>query len=243
MKNFLILGLTALLLFSISAALSLWLNQGRYAADTSLSTEKAGKKNSTEKDATEPHPQKTESKTAAGLGGTDPDSFAKLTDRERRLSLRADEINIILKDVLAQRDVIDTLIRQMVVELKTADGRVGDLEARAAELEKKKVDFDAAERKNIERIAGLLDAMAPESAAATLKQMADSGKLEIAAKVLSLMKDRNAARTLGELADPTLAAQLLDKMRLLKAATAPLTPRPGGTVPAGGVPPTVFPSP
>ena len=64
MKNFLILGLTALLLFSISAALSLWLNQGRYATDTSPSTEKASKKSSAEKDATEPHPQKTESKTA-----------------------------------------------------------------------------------------------------------------------------------------------------------------------------------
>ncbi|HEV3439231.1 MAG TPA: hypothetical protein VG122_17825 [Gemmata sp.] len=241
MKNFLILGLTALLLFSISAALSLWLNQGRYATDTSLSTEKAGKKNSSEKEATEPHPQKTEPKAASGLGGVDPDSFAKLTDRERRLSLRADEINIILKDVLAQRDVIDTLIRQMVVELKTAEGRVGDLEVRTAELEKKKIDFDAAERKNIERIAGLLDAMAPESAAATLKQMADSGKMEVAAKVLILMKDRNAARALGELGDPALSAQLLDKIRLLKSATSTPTPRPGGTVPAGGVPPTVFP--
>ena len=129
----------------------------------------------------------------------------------------------------------------MVVELKTAEGRVGDLDIRTAELEKKKVDFDAAERKNIERIAGLLDAMAPESAAATLKQMADSGKLEVAAKVLVLMKDRNAARALAELSDPSLAAQLLDKIRLLKSATAPSTPRPGGTVPAGGVPPPYFP--
>jgi hypothetical protein len=242
MKNFLILGLTALLLFSISAALSLWLNQGRYSSDTSPSTEKTNKKTSTEKEASESHPHKTEPKES-GLGGIDPESLGKLSQREKRLDLRADEINLILKDVLAQRDVIDTLIRQVAVELKTAEGKVNDLDIRTAELEKKRVDFDAAERKNIERIAGLLDAMAPESAAATLKQMADSGKLEVAAKVLSLMKDRNAARTLGELADPALAAQLLDKMRMLKAASAPSTPRPGGAVPAGGVTPPNFPVP
>lgn len=251
MKNFLILGLTALLLFSISAALSLWLNQGRYASENSSpSTEKSGKKGSTEKEATEPHNTKTEHKAESGLGGTDPDSLSKLSQREKRIDLRSEEISLILKDVLAQRDTIDTLIRQVAVELKTAEGKVNDLEVRAAELEKKRVDFDIAERKNIERIAGLLDAMAPESAAATLKQMADSGKLEVAAKVLALMKDRNAARALGELADPSLAAQLLDKMRLLKAAsTAPgvrpggaaAVPGTGGAVPAGGIPPPVFP--
>jgi hypothetical protein len=236
MKNFLILGLTALLLFSISAALSLWLNQGRYAAENSPSTEKTTKKNASDKDkeTAEPRSQKGEPKLESGLGGVDPESLARARDRDRRLNQREDEINLIVKDIIAQRDVVDALMKQMAVELKTAESKVGDLEVRTAEMEKKRVDFEAAERKNIERIAGLLDAMAPESAAATLKQMADSGRLEVAAKVLALMKERNAARALGELGDPALAAQLLDKMRLLKAAAISPTPPPSGPVPSGG---------
>jgi hypothetical protein len=70
-----------------------------------------------------------------------------------------------------------------------------------------------------------------------LKQMAESGRLETAAKILSLMKDRNSARVLAELSDPALAAQLLDKMRGIKAASTSPPPRPGGsTLPAGGIP-------
>jgi hypothetical protein len=245
MKNFLILALTALLLFSISAALSLWLNQSRYAAETSPSTEKSTKKTSTEKDkeGSEPHSQKKESGMETGLGGVNPESLARAREKERRLNLREDEITLILNDILAQRDVIDALIKQVLAELKSAENKVGDLENRAVELEKKRVDFEAAERKNIERIAGLLDAMAPESSAATLKQMADSGRLEVAAKVLALMKERNAARALGELSDPALAAQLLDKMRLLKSASVSPTTPPGGVFPSSGVPAAKAPLP
>jgi hypothetical protein len=231
MKNFIILGLTALLLFAISAALSMWLNQGRYASENP-STEKSTKKG--EKEAPEPK-AKTETKPETGLGGVEPASLAALKDRENKLERRTDQVNLILRDALTERDNIDSLMRQVAAELKSAEGRVNDLDIKTAELEKKRIDFDTAERKNIERIASLMDSMSPESAASTLKQMADSGKLEVAAKVLVLMKDRNAARALGELSDPALAAQLLDKMRLLKAATPPTTPRPSGPVPASGV--------
>jgi cytoskeletal protein RodZ len=244
MKNFLILGLTALLLFSISAALSLWLNQGRTTTDTSPSTEKSSRKAGSDKDKTdkdtEPHSKRNESRDE-GPVGAGPNSLAILRDQERRIELRTEEVNLVMRDILAQREVIDGLVRQVMVELRNAEGKVNDLEVRQAELEKKKVEFDTAERRNIERIAGLMDAMSPESAAATLKQMADGGKLEVAAKVLATMKDRNAARALGELADPALAAQLLDKMRMLKGSTVPQPPKsgvPGGNAPGGGAPQT-----
>jgi hypothetical protein len=238
MKNFIILGLTAMLLFAVSAALSMWLNQDRHASE-SPTTEKSGKK-SGEKDKDKDKEgsdsgHKTEPRRDPLPTSTDPASLAAVQAQQRRLLERTDQVNLMLKDLLAQREATDALTRQVIAELKSAEGKQSDLEQRTAELEKKRIDFEAAERKNIERIAGLLDAMSPESAAATLKQMAESGKLEVAAKVLSIMKDRNAARALGELADPALAAQLLDKMRLLKAATPPAPP--GGAVPAGGVPP------
>lgn len=246
MKNFLILGLTALLLFSISAALSLWLNQGRTTADTSPSTEKSSRRGSAEKEkpekeTQESHAKKSEGREESTLGGAGPNSLAILRDQERRIEMRVEQVNLVMRDILSQREVIDGLVRQVMVELKNAEGKVNDLEVRQAELEKKKIEFDVAERRNIERIAGLMDAMSPESAASTLKQMADGGKLEVAAKVLATMKDRNAARALGELADPALAAQLLDKMRMLKGALAPIAPKTGPAMPAGGIPPAPAP--
>lgn len=242
MKNFLILGLTALLLFSISAALSLWLNQGR-TPETSPSTEKSAKKTSKESSEKEEANSKNEKKQEGSLGGASPESLSILNSERQRLNLRTDEMNLVMKDMIAVREAVDNLTRQLMTDLKTAESKVGDQDVRTAEMEKKKLDFDTAERKNIDRISGLMDAMSPESAASTLKQMAESGKLEVAAKVLAGMKDRNAARALGELADPALAAQLLEKMRLLKGASTPSSPRPAGATPAGGVPAPKSPQP
>ena len=240
MKNFLILGLTALLMFSLSAALSLWLNQGRWPSDTSPSTEKAGKK-AVEKEPGESRPPaKSDPKgdhKDVGATASDPSSLAALREREARLERRATQIDLVLRDIQSQREVVDTLLRQVSAELKTVGSKVSDLDVRAAELDKKKLEFDAIERKNIERMAGMYDAMAPESAAKIIQQMVDSGRLDTAAKTLSLMKDRNSARLLSEL-DPALAAQLLDKMRGLRSAPIAPIPKTGGTsgtIPAGGV--------
>jgi flagellar motility protein MotE (MotC chaperone) len=87
------------------------------------------------------------------------------------------------------------------------------------------VDFEAAEKKNVEKIATMYDAMAPEASAPILKEMAEKGRLEMAAKILVLMKERNAARVLEAMNDPALALQVLEKMRGLRAAP-----------PAGGAP-------
>ncbi len=46
--------------------------------------------------------------------------------------------------------------------------------------------------------------------------MADTGKMETAAKILSTMRERQAARVLSQLADSTTAVQLLEKLKSLK---------------------------
>lgn len=100
--------------------------------------------------------------------------------------------------------------------------KAGEIDTKIAEIQKKQADLDAIERKNIDKMAAMYDTMAPESAAKIVQQMADSGKLDTAVKILAQMKDRQAARVLAELTDVTLAAQLLDKLRLFKR-TAPGT--------------------
>jgi flagellar motility protein MotE (MotC chaperone) len=230
MKFFVQLGLAALVLFSLSAAMSVWLYQSTKPTEDT-GGEKAAKKK--ERDPERPDKEPTEAKTPAK---TEPPSdrtdsaLAALRDREVRLERRAAQMDIILRDLQAQRDAVDALLKQVAIELKAAAARNSELEAKASDLEKQKVDLTAAERKNIERIASMYDSMAPESAAPILRQMADSGRLDTAVKVLSQMKERQAARVLAELGDPALAAQLIDRMRVLKAQNTT------ATVPAGGPP-------
>jgi flagellar motility protein MotE (MotC chaperone) len=248
MKNFFILGLVALLLFSISASLSLWLNQSRASAEADKTADKSGdKEKPSDKDkggkkavpATDPHaaPPPHGDPKADALAA-DAQAVAALRDREFRLERRAAQIELITRDLQAQQDAVEALSRQLAAELKTATAKSADLEALANDLDKRKVDLVSTERKNIEKMAAMYDSMAPESAALIMKQMADTGKLDMAVKILSQMKERQAARVLAELADPSLAAQLLERMRGLKLggvapAPVPITPIPPVSPPRG----------
>lgn len=236
MKYALQIGLLAAMLFSVSAGLSIWLNRSPTdATQTQDGNEKGAKKTAgKEKEPERPEKEHTEPKASHRPepgAGSDAAAAAAVRDREARLEKRAAQIDLILRDLQASREAHDALLRQVTTELKQAAGRVNEVEAKAADLEKKKVDLDAAEKKNLERMAALYDAMAPETAGPILRQMADSGRMDTAVKVLSLMKERQAARVLEALGDTMLAAQLLDRMRGLKATTGV------GTTPAGGVPP------
>ena len=50
--------------------------------------------------------------------------------------------------------------------------------------------------------------------------VADMGKLDTAARLLAQMKERQAAKVLAEITEPALAAQLLEKMRSMRRASA-----------------------
>jgi flagellar motility protein MotE (MotC chaperone) len=233
MKNFLVLGLLAALLFSISAALSIWLNQSK--TDPNADKDKGegktaakGTKGSEPKESTEP---KAAPKVEPPPPG--PESAAQfLRDREARLKFRSEQVELVLRDLQVQRDATDAAMRALTAELKTAALEAGKLDLLAEDLRKKKVEFEAGEKKNIEKIAAMYDAMTPDAAAPILKQMADNGKMDMAAKILVQMKERNAARVLEAMNDPALALQVLDKMRGIRAANPPAPGAPG--VPAKG---------
>jgi flagellar motility protein MotE (MotC chaperone) len=238
MKFFIQLALAAFLLFSVSAALSVWLYQTSRPADDAGPGEKAGKKKDKEREPERPEKDATEHKTSPKTSPPaaeriDPDTAAALRDCEARLQRRAAQMELILLDMQAEREAIDVLLRQVMAELKAANARSNELEAKAADLGKQRVELDAAERKNLERIAAMYDSMTPETAAPILRQMADSGRMDMAVKVLSQMKERQAARVLSELGDPALAAQLLDRLRGIKAQSPPAASS-GTTLPAGG---------
>ncbi len=234
MKNFLILGLLALLLFSVSAALSLWLNQSKQpdqAAEKDKDKDKTAKgpKSGDPKESTEPKAAPKVDPPAAG-----PEAAAKTTrESEAKLKLRAEQLELVVRDLQTQREATEAALRAVMTELKNVSTETTKLDSLVKDLQQKKVDFEAGEKVNITKIAAMYDAMTPEAAAPILKQMADTGKLEMAAKILVQMKERNAARVLEAMGDPALALQILEKMRGLRATPAP-APAPSPVVPAKG---------
>lgn len=240
MKNFLVLGLLAALLFTVSAALSVWLNQSKHAAEADKDKEKdkvaaKGAKAGEPKETTEP---KAAPKVEPPPPG--PESAALIVrEREAKLDRRAAQLELVVRDLQSQREATEAALQAVLSEMKKVSNETSKLDALAEDLRRKKVEFEAGEKKNIEKIAAMYDAMTPEAAAPILKQMADTGKLEMAAKILVQMKERNAARVLEAMNDPALALQILEKMRGIRAAAAPPpgaapAPAPSPVIPAKG---------
>jgi flagellar motility protein MotE (MotC chaperone) len=162
---------------------------------------------------------------------------ADVKAREERLERRQAQMDLVLRDLRAEQDAVDDLGRRVTAAVQAA--ATAAREAAAAPPAAKLPDPNAADPDAIRRMATMYDNMTPESAALILKQMADSGKLDTAVRILSQMQPRQASRVLAEI-EPELAAQLLEKMRTLKKAAAPATPAPAGVtsnVPTAVVPP------
>jgi flagellar motility protein MotE (MotC chaperone) len=237
MKNFLILGLLAAFLFSVSAALSVWLNQSKQPDATEKDKDKdkalaKGPKGSDPKEAA-PEPRPAPPKDPAPPPGS-PESTAKyIKEQQAALERRAAQLDMVVRDLQTQREATEAALARVMNELKNVSTETTKLDALAEDLKKKKLEFEVGEKKNIEKIAAMYDAMTPEAAAPILKQMADTGRLDMAAKVLAQMKDRKAASVLEAMNDPALALQILERIRALRATTAP-APGPTPVIPAKG---------
>jgi len=224
MKYFMQLALVALLLFSVSAALSLWLNQSKQPVAEKEAADKPAKKGGKDADASEkPKDGKTPKYDTPGLTDVSPGgAMSAVRDREDRLERRQAQMDLILRDLQAEREAVDALQRTLTTETKAAAIRATEVEAKAVTPPKTLlIEPDpAGEKKNIDQLARLYDAMAPESAAPILKQMADSGRMDTAVRILAQMRDRQAAQVLAAFADPSLAAQLTDRVRALRRLPA-----------------------
>jgi flagellar motility protein MotE (MotC chaperone) len=249
MKNVLILGLVALLLFSVSATLSVWLNQPKpqdEPAAAKAAPRKPARKDPEaaaaaapaegEKDAPAARPvfrpkANPATEEAGQLAAQLREQQAAVKDRETRLDRRQSQIDLVLQDIRAERLTVDKVRKQVAEELRLLVEKIAELEqkqaAKAPEPVKKPAEVDeAAERKNLDRMAVMYETMPAENAARILQQMADMGKLDTAVRLLSQMKERQAAKVLSEISDPALAAQMLEKMRGVKRSPPVSAPQP-----------------
>ena len=87
------------------------------------------------------------------------------------------------------------------------------------EIKQSMFEVDEVERNRIKQLGTVYDAMDAEAAAQTLQDMVDTGKLDMAVKILASMKERQAARVLATLPSSSVAVQMLDRLKGLKAPT------------------------
>ncbi len=262
MKRLLLYGFVATLLFTVSASLSLWMQGWKFPAEEAGKAAKTPPRKAAEPGAKSPGdaaPAPAEdlrpavrpnslpaSEEAVQLANSLRDRIKAVREREEQLNARQKQLELVYQDIRGERTVLDEMRKQVNDELKAlteklsaVERRFGDLEQEkqtvsksVADLQKRQIDLDGVERKNIDKMASMYDSMAPESAARILQQMADSGKMDTAVKLLGQMKERQAAKVLAEIPDATLAAQLLEKLRGLKRSAPAAVPAP----PAAGNP-------
>jgi flagellar motility protein MotE (MotC chaperone) len=216
---------------------------------------KKGKDRSKEKDSehdSDPPKSKSakENSHSFGSGLTDEllkEQIAVLKAREEKVSRREGMLDLILQDIRSERDRIESFRKEiskqmaaLIDQSSQVDTKVGeltkkdqsiaksvsDLEKRREDLKKKQAEITKEEQSNIIKLASLYDGMAPENAAKILQEMANGGKLDMAARVMASMKDRNAAKVLAEVSDTTLAAQL--SQRIIEIKRTPASSTTGG---------------
>ncbi len=246
MKNIVIICVLAVLLFALSAALSLYLTPRNKADDEHAAPrpapERRAERKKVDEQPDEPkRPAATAESPPAAPPATKTDEVANLLDRLRQrfndLQRREEEIQkqeqrlqLVMDDIRGERGVIDGFRAQLSAELKQLDKKREGIsrgarnleeqkkaaEALLAEMKKREIEYDRNETKNLGRMATISDSMPPDKAARVLEELANSGQLETAVKLLGEMKERRAAAVLAEVRDVTLAAQLLKGLRDLK---------------------------
>lgn len=156
--------------------------------------------------------------------------LASVREREEQLTARKKMIELIQEDIRGERTALDELRSQIKNEIESLNEAVDNIEKQRGnldeerqkiskntqEMESRIVQLQKEEQDNLKKMSGMYNSMAPEIAAKILQNLADTGKMDTAVKVLGQMQERQAAKVLAELTDAGLAAQLVEKLKGLR---------------------------
>ena len=265
MKKLLVVGVTSLILFVLSASASLFWQQ-KMSPHTEHRNEKVVE--SSGKGESRSHPEHGSEKPAPLSGSNNEDHppraavrptynasteeiarmtgelrarLASVREREEQLAARKKMIELIQEDIRGERVALDELRTQIKNELEALNEAVEGIEKQRGSLDEERqkvskntqemeariVQLQKEEQDNLKKMSGMYNSMAPEVAARILQNLADTGKMDTAAKILGQMQERQAAKVLAELTDAGLAAQLVEKLKGLRRPP----PNPDGNKP------------
>jgi flagellar motility protein MotE (MotC chaperone) len=162
--------------------------------------------------------------------------LAAVREREEQLTARKKMIELIQEDIRGERTALDELRTQIKSELEALNEAMEGVEKQRGSLDEERqkiskstqemeariVQLQKEEQDNLKKMSGMYNSMSPEVAAKILQNLADTGKMDTAVKVLGQMQERQAAKVLAELTDAGLAAQLVEKLKSLRRTPARL---------------------
>jgi flagellar motility protein MotE (MotC chaperone) len=153
--------------------------------------------------------------------------------REQQLAARQKHLDVIYQDLRSEQKSLEDVRKQIAEEMKLLGDRLDSLDRKTAdareqghntaqqarEMKQTLLEIDDTEKARVKQMASVYDSMDPEGAAQTFQEMVESGKLDMAAKILASMRERQAARVLSQLPNHSVAVQLLERLKGLKAST------------------------
>jgi flagellar motility protein MotE (MotC chaperone) len=156
------------------------------------------------------------------------DRSTLVREREDQLMARQRQLELVIENISSERAAIDELRNELEGALKAGEDHLAEVQRQRTDLEIKQQNIEGRvtemaghEKDNIKKMAGMYDNMSAESAAKIIQHMADGGTMDTAVKLLSVMKERQAAKVLAEMSDPSLAAQLSERLKDLKHSKSP----------------------
>lgn len=235
MKNIVIILLSAILLFSISAGLSLWLNTpATPQKEQGKSARSEGNKRRVEPDEPAPAPDPVVAPSAGPnektiqLHAVVEARARELDRREADLKKREQHMLLIMAEIRGEQKTLDGLRQQINDEKKALQSLRTSVEQAMADLDEKKkatqkahtdlekfrIPIEAEEEKNLKVLVEALESMTPENGARLIKQLADKGEMTTAVKVLAQLKGRNKAAIMDQITvtDPEFAGEIFHRI-------------------------------
>jgi hypothetical protein len=226
MKNLVIIGLSSLLLFSVSAGLSMWLKQSKEEAAQADAKKDAEKEKKVEPktDAKDDHGKPAEKKAddhgkPAEKKADDHGTAAKKPeeptgDKDKVEQLRQ-QLAIVQHDMKLQTEALNKLTKDVLTESKVAKAQADDADSRAATLKKEKEAAEKAAATVAEK------AVADAKKVSAQAEVLDPASVEKMAMMMEKMEADEAAKSLQGLADKgnmDAAVKVLNRMKDAKAA-------------------------
>lgn len=235
MKNALLLGLAAAVLFAVSAGLSFWLHQPR----TNDSTANGTSKSTAKKAATTPeenrdktsNPGKPVVAPTPNGDASEPirlaaqlqTELAVIAKREQEFERQQELYQVVIEDLRHEMEMLQKHFKQTAGDQPKKPDRP-TLPPLAPDPAKKAAAESAdATLQNLRLATGITESMQPENAAKIIEQLAKSGKTDTAVQLLAKLNPRQSAKILALITDEKLSAQLFER---LLAAKAPAKPSP-----------------
>jgi CHASE3 domain sensor protein len=160
-----------------------------------------------------------------------------LEQRELEFREREARLKLALADLQGEQSTIDALRAQVQQQLVAADAVIAKIQEGRQELSREqteaKAEFERArqlqqeisadELTNIKKLSTWLRAMEPAKSADILREMANDGRMETAARILSYLEEREAGEILEALPDTTLVDDLIQQYLKFRPQAKPPT--------------------